>query len=896
MSLNVPAFVCNYFQSPGESVKLQLGCLALAYLSMMSSASAQTTSSTAAPATAATQTAAQSAAATAQVPRLVKFSGILQNFNADEAGGGVVARDSASVPTNVVGMTFSLYSQQTGGAPLWSEVQNVRVDGAGRYTVQLGSTQTEGLPVELFSSAEAQWLGVRQEGQAEQPRIMLLSVPYALKASDAETLGGKPPSAYMSALNSGAGVNGIGTTVGKNGKQAPAGGGGTTNYIALWTSSTNLGDSVMYQSSNNIGIGTTSPGYPLTVSGNNTGAIISVVQAGSGIGVNAYSYSTSGGGTAVLGKTQGTSGIGVRGESLASTGDTIGVYGTADSDAGTAVLGTVIATTGETVGVQGNTTSDEGVGVYGYASATTGITVAVQGITKSADGIGVSGSAPAASGSTFGVYGSSESSAGVGVYGNSMADSGDTTGVYGEVASPDGDGVFGQATATTGNAAGVRGTSAAAGGTGVYGEASDTSGDVTGVYGTTESPDGQAVYGHNTGESGQSIGVYGVSDSASGIAILGASTTTSAAAFGVVGNSASPTGAAVGGTNTSTSGDAIGVEGSTGSPTGFAVSGKATATTGVAIGTFGATASDSGVAVEGNATSDTGSTKGVFGAIASPEGVAVYGYGVGASEEGGTVTDRPLGAWGDTNQEGGIGVLGTADDTIAVAGYNNANVATGSFQNDETTNIGSPVLATHGPHFAGICLMDVSGNLACNGTKSAVVPVDGGTRQVALYAVEAPENWFEDAGSARLSHGAAVVRLEPTFAQTINGGLEYHVFLTPKGDCKGLYVTNETADGFEVRELGGGSANIAFDYRIMARRKGYENVRLADNTERFTALAAEHRNASVRPPLARPSLPNTVIPTAKVERRSRPAKHVNPPQVKKAKLERERETLFPKAR
>jgi hypothetical protein len=398
--------------------------------------------------------------------------------------------------------------------------------------------------------------------------------------------------------------------------------------------------------------------------------------------------------------------------------------------------------------------------------------------------------------------------------------------------------VFGQATATTGNAAGVRGTSAAAGGTGVYGEASDTSGDVTGVYGTTESPDGQAVYGHNTGESGQSIGVYGVSDSASGIAILGASTTTSAAAFGVVGNSASPTGAAVGGTNTSTSGDAIGVEGSTGSPTGFAVSGKATATTGVAIGTFGATASDSGVAVEGNATSDTGSTKGVFGAIASPEGVAVYGYGVGASEEGGTVTDRPLGAWGDTNQEGGIGVLGTADDTIAVAGYNNANVATGSFQND----------------------------------------------------------WFEDAGSARLSHGAAVVRLEPTFAQTINGGLEYHVFLTPKGDCKGLYVTNETADGFEVRELGGGSANIAFDYRIMARRKGYENVRLADNTERFTALAAEHRNASVRPPLARPSLPNTVIPTAKVERRSRPAKHVNPPQVKKAKLERERETLFPKAR
>ncbi|MGA2371730.1 MAG: beta strand repeat-containing protein [Candidatus Korobacteraceae bacterium] len=779
-------------------MKLQLGCLALAYLSIVSSISAQTTGGNVATTTAATQTGAQSAATAPQVPRLVKFSGTVQNFTANEAGSGIVARDSASVPTNVIGVTFSLYSQQTGGVALWSEVQNVRADNTGRYTVQLGSTRPEGLPVELFNTAQAQWLGVRQEGQAEQPRIMLLSVPYALEAADAETFGGKPPSAYMSALNSGAGVNSIGTTLGRNGKQAPAGGGGTTNYIALWTSSTNLGDSVMYQSSNNIGIGTTSPGYPLTVSGNNTGAIISVTQAGSGIGVNAYSYSTSGGGTAVLGKTQGKSGIGVRGESLASTGDTIGVYGTADSDAGVAVQGTVISATGDTVGVQGNSASDAGVGVYGFVSATTGTTVAVQGITKSPDGIGVSGSASSTSGSNFGVQGDSDSPEGVGVYGNASASSGDTTGVYGLVQSSEGDGVLGSAVAASGNAAGVRGVSTSDSGTGVYGEASDTSGDVAGVYGTTASPAGQAVYGHNTGESGMSIGVYGVSDSASGVAILGASTTTSAGAYGVVGNSASPTGGGMGGSNTSTTGIAYGVIGETMSTSGFGVAGKAQATTGASTGVVGQTASSTGFGVVGNATSTEGGSYGVAGMVGSPEGTGVYGTGVGASEEGGTVTDRPLGAWGDTNQEGGIGVLGTADDTIAVAGYNNANVATGSFQNDETTNIGSPVLATHGPHFAGICLMDVSGNLACNGTKSAVVPVDGGTRQVALYAVEAPENWFEDAGSARLSHGSAVVRFEPTFAQTINGGVAYHVFLTPKGDCKGLYVTNETADGFEV--------------------------------------------------------------------------------------------------
>jgi len=58
--------------------------------------------------------------------------------------------------------------------------------------------------------------------------------------------------------------------------------------------------------------------------------------------------------------------------------------------------------------------------------------------------------------------------------------------------------------------------------------------------------------------------------------------------------------------------------------------------------------------------------------------------------------------------------------------------------------------------------------------------------------------------------------------------MEYHVFLTPKGDCKGLYVTNETSSGFEVHELGGGASSIAFDYRIVARRKGYEKIRMAD--------------------------------------------------------------------
>ena len=150
--------------------------------------------------------------------------------------------------------------------------------------------------------------------------------------------------------------------------------------------------------------------------------------------------------------------------------------------------------------------------------------------------------------------------------------------------------------------------------------------------------------------------------------------------------------------------------------------------------------------------------------------------------------------------------------------------------------------------------MDTDGNLSCTGSKSAVVPVDGGSRKVALYAEEAPENWFEDAGSAHLSNGEAVVNLEGVFAETINTDIDYHVFLTPNGDCKGLYVAQKTPTSFVVRELGGGTSSVVFDYRIMAKRKGYENIRLADRTRQFRkppALTQPKTGKSVRLPSAR---------------------------------------------
>ncbi|WP_343425409.1 hypothetical protein, partial [Candidatus Amarolinea dominans] len=67
--------------------------------------------------------------------------------------------------------------------------------------------------------------------------------------------------------------------------------------------------------------------------------------------------------------------------------------------------------------------------------------------------------------------------------------------------------------------------------------------------------------------------------------------------------------------------------------------------------------------------------------------------------------------------------------------------------------------------------------------------------------------------------------LEPIYAATIETTPSYHVFLTPLGDCA-LYVAAKTPAGFTVRAIDGKSCAVAFDYRIVALRKGSASQRL----------------------------------------------------------------------
>ena len=65
-------------------------------------------------------------------------------------------------------------------------------------------------------------------------------------------------------------------------------------------------------------------------------------------------------------------------------------------------------------------------------------------------------------------------------------------------------------------------------------------------------------------------------------------------------------------------------------------------------------------------------------------------------------------------------------------------------------------------------------------------------------------------------NGVANVALDPDFARTLSTATAYHVFFTPKADCRGLYVARETSTGFEVHELGGGRSSVEFDYWVVA--------------------------------------------------------------------------------
>lgn len=121
--------------------------------------------------------------------------------------------------------------------------------------------------------------------------------------------------------------------------------------------------------------------------------------------------------------------------------------------------------------------------------------------------------------------------------------------------------------------------------------------------------------------------------------------------------------------------------------------------------------------------------------------------------------------------------------------------------------------------------VDNAGNgIVTADTKNFVVPDPTDPRYNIVYAcVEGPEAAMYTRGTGRLVNGQAVIELPDHYLKLANLATAT-IQVTPLDDCRGLFVKKSNGM-IIVKELGGGKANVEFDWRIEAVRKGHEDYR-----------------------------------------------------------------------
>jgi hypothetical protein len=349
-------------------------------------------------------------------------AGVAQTSTAPQSSISIphVIRYSGTVPLSVpaaqreLHVTFRLYSVVTGGRPLWQETQTVSAEN-GKFAALIGSVTASGVPDYWFSANQARWLEVQVESEAPQQRVQLTAVPYAMKAANAETLGGQPLSAFV--------LRDTSTSLRSAATALPM---DVTNYATLGANSF-VGDQAVNGSVN--------------ITGYMNSALATVTTP---LVVNQIMWvkgtATTGGVIAVKAENASSSGTGIMGIVTSATGNTVGVIGRSDSVVGNGVYGVTTSPTGTAEAISGTAMASGGHGVGGNAVSTTGTAVGVFGKSYSSGGTGVIGeSSPSANGyTTFGVVGKAHGNAGIAVYGAADSATGSPVAIEGVVTSGSG--------------------------------------------------------------------------------------------------------------------------------------------------------------------------------------------------------------------------------------------------------------------------------------------------------------------------------------------------------------------------------------------------------------------------------------------------------------------------
>jgi hypothetical protein len=380
---------------------------------------------------------------------------------------------------------------------------------------------------------------------------------------------------------------------------------------------------------------------------------------------------------------------------------------------------------------------------------------------------------------------------------------------------------------------------------------------VYGVYGavtTSTVTDASGVRGDALATTGATSGVLGVSYSSDGNGVYGYNLSTSLTATGVLGYT--------NGAGTGVWGQAFGVGG-------WGTAGIANVNNGV--GVYGQANGTNGRGVFGRANGTNG--VGVFGTTNSATGFGMWSTNTNASGTGIVASGNNVASSYLTNGSGGA----FTGSIYGIAAFKNGalanNTGAGYFIASTTANVGVAVAyRSAGGGGTNYKIIDMG---AFGGQVSTDVwDIDNKTRRI-MFAPEAPEIFFQDFGRGQLVNGRAHITLDPIFARNIvvNEQHPLNVFIQLEGDCNGVYVTNKTANGFDVVELNGGTSNVKFSYFVNANRADYIHPETNE-------LISKHEG--VRFPVAPEPLPieslkqNDEIIKQKLERKITPVEIIKP--------------------